>query len=247
MRSRVIGALAALVLGVVGTAVLVGYVRGAEARALDGTRTVNVLVVNEPVAEGTAADQLGDLVASEAVPAKVVAATSVASLDQLEGQVAAVALEPGEQVLTSRFADPASLQERGQVEVPEGMHQVTVALDPERALGGQVAPGDTVGVFISMDDGHEGGPTTHLVLHKVLVTGVQGAPASAADDGDEDNDEQAAPAVPDGRLLVTLATRAPAAERLVFAAEHGSVWLSSEPGDAGEDGTRIQHREEIYR
>ena len=46
MRRRLIAALAALVLAATGAVVLLAYVRGADARALAGTETVDVLVVD---------------------------------------------------------------------------------------------------------------------------------------------------------------------------------------------------------
>lgn len=248
MRARLVGAVAAVLLAAAGTLVLVTYVKGAEARALAGTRTVNVLVVSEAVPEGTPAGDLVGLVASEAVPAKVVAAGSVASLDQLRGKVATVDLEPGEQLLSSRFTDPAELEAQGRIEIPDGMQQVSVSLDAQRALGGNLSAGDTVGVFVSLSNGDEQGEaTTHLVLHKVLVTQVQGGatPEPGAEDGAQDS-VRSAPA-PQGGLLVTFATTAAEAEKIVFAAEHGTMWLSNEPADASEDGTRIQTKEEIYR
>jgi pilus assembly protein CpaB len=81
---------------------------------------------------------------------------------------------------------------------------------------------------------------THLTIHKVLVTKcgwerhVRG------------NDKSAGPAV-DASLLVTLATTAANAERIVYAAEHGSIWLSSEPADAVVTGTRPITDQNLYR
>ena len=70
MRRRLLAAFAALVLALVGTVVLVAYVRAADARALAGVRTVDVLVVRQPVAEGTPA---ADLAASvEVTPHRTV-------------------------------------------------------------------------------------------------------------------------------------------------------------------------------
>ena len=45
---------------------------------------------------------------------------------------------------------------------------------------------------------------------------------------------------------MTLAIDAPAVEQVVFAAEHGFVWLSAEPADATEGGTKIVTRGNVY-
>ena len=48
----------------------------------------------------------------------------MSSLATVSGQVATTDLQPGEQVLASRFADPASLEDADQTKIPTGMQQV---------------------------------------------------------------------------------------------------------------------------
>ena len=81
MRRRLLAAFAALVLLVVGTAVLVAYVRGADARALAGARTVEVLVVDELIPEGTSGRALADLGRTE-VFGPVLSMMHAASVDE---------------------------------------------------------------------------------------------------------------------------------------------------------------------
>ena len=262
MARRILGIVAAVVLAAVGTGVLVLYVQGAEQRALAGERTVDVLVVQSPIAKGTAADQLGGLVGEETVPAKVQALDSIASLDELEGKVAAVDLVPGEQIVATRFVEPEEAARAEGVEVPDGLQQVTISLDPQRAVGGRVAPGDTVGVFLSFapfdlegtvaiqgeEEGLTGsktGNTTHLTFHKVLVTNVQGPPEPAAP-AEGGGDSTGPDPVPGGAYLVTLAVDSAQAERIVFTAEFGTLWLSNEPETAVEDGASIKTRGNVY-
>src|SRR5437764_1056778 len=57
MKRRLLAATAALVLALAGGAVLVAYARGADARAAAGLQTVEVLVVERLVPEGTPAGQ----------------------------------------------------------------------------------------------------------------------------------------------------------------------------------------------
>ncbi len=256
MNRRVTGAIAAVLLAALGTFVLLAYVRSAEDRALAGERVVEVYVVQELVTKGTPAESLGTSVALTKVPAKVEASDSLDRLTGLRGKVAAVDLVPGEQVLSSRFIDPEALATQGDVEVPEGLLQVSVSLEPQRALGGQLKQGDTVGVLASFDPfegedppGEEPAPktpnSTHMVLHKVLVTKVQNA-AGANAPGTTPGGDAGTDAAPTSNVLVTLAVDAPSVERIVFAAEHGFIWLSHEPKTAPEDGTKIQTRETVY-
>ena len=241
MRRRLLAAVAALVLAVLGTAVLLAYVRGADSRALAGTRTVAVLVVDQPVAAGTRGEDLTALVRTEQLPARAVVPGRVTDLAALAGQVATVDLQPGEQLLASRFAAPETLQAPGTVAVPAGAQEVSVLLDPQRAVGGRLAAGDTVGVLLSLDG------ATHAVLHRVLVTQVQGAPAptGTAAAADPETASATGPA-PSASLMVTLAVTAGQAETVVFGAEHGTLWLSLEPDGADLDGTGVITPDNVY-
>jgi len=68
---RVRGAIAAVMLAVIGAAGLVAFVRGAEDRALAGERLVDVLVVKDRVEAGTPVEEMKGDVHPERVAAKV--------------------------------------------------------------------------------------------------------------------------------------------------------------------------------
>ncbi len=245
MKRRLLAATAAFLLAVVGTVVLLAYVQGADRRALAGARLVEVLVVDQPIPAGTPAEELAGLVRTDEVPARTAVAGRVVELASLAGEVATVDLQPGEQLLTGRFAPPDSLGTPGTVPAPAGTGEVSILLEPQRAVGGRLVAGDTVGVFVSLTF-EDGTATTHEVLHHVLVTQVQGAPAAAP--AGETGDPQTAslgPA-PSGSLLVTLAVEAGDAETVVFGVEHGTLWLSLEPAGASTDGTEITHQGNVY-
>lgn len=248
MRRRFLAAAAALLLAALGTVVLVGYARGADARALAGVRTVQVLVVDAPIAAGTPGDQLTHLVRTEGVPAKAAVPGRVTDLAGLTGQVATVDLQPGEQLLASRFARPDALQSPGTVAVPAGTEEVSVLLDPQRAVGGRLVAGDAVGIFVSLT-APDGTGQTHAVLHKVLVTQVQGAPAPVPADGSASDSTKTASAgtpAPSGSLMITLAVPARQAEAVVFGTEHGTLWLSLEPDGADLSGTEVITPGNVY-
>ncbi|HEV7211485.1 MAG TPA: RcpC/CpaB family pilus assembly protein [Blastococcus sp.] len=243
MRRRFLAAVAALVLLVAGTGVLLAYVRGADSRALAGTRTVDVLVVDQLIPAGTAGGDLAHMVRTELVPAKVALPGRVTDLTALDGRVAAVDLQPGEQLLASRFERPRDLQAPGTVAVPAGLQEVSVLLEPQRAVGGRLAAGDTVGVVLSM--GAQGPGQTHAVLHHVLVTQIQGAPAPADSKSGTQTASSGSPA-PTQSLLLTLAVSAAQAEAVVFGMEHGTLWLTLEPKGAITTGTTVLTQDNIY-
>ncbi len=246
MRRRILAAFAAILLLVVGTFMLLSYVSGADERALAGVQTVEVLVVDETIPAGTAGDQLTGLVRTELVPAKVALDGRVTDLSDLAGRVASVDLLAGEQLLAGRFVRPDDLQVAGTVAVPTGLQEVSVLLEPQRVVGGRLAAGDTVGVYLSqvLPDGTA---QTSAVLHQVLVTQVQGAPIAADPDAEADPETASATSgAPVASLMVTLAVTARDAETVVFGAEHGSLWLSLETEGDSTGGTRVIDPGTIY-
>jgi pilus assembly protein CpaB len=219
-------------------------VRGADSRALAGVRTVEVLVADQLIPGGTTADQLEDLVRTDIVPAKTAVDGRVTDLQSLAGQVATVDLQPGEQLLASRFGSPDDLQAPGTVAVPDGLQEVSILLEPQRAVGGRLAAGDAVGVVVSLTF-EDGTSATHAVLHDVLVTQVQGAPAPVESTDEQETASSGAPA-PSASLMITLGVSAAQAEAVVFGIEHGTVWLSREPDGALTDGTQVITQGNIY-
>jgi pilus assembly protein CpaB len=252
MKRKIIGIVAALLLAGIGTAALIVYVESAKDRAVAAEELVDVYVVGDgAIAKGTPVTQIKEAVVASEVPAKLLAADAVTDLADLDDSlVAAVDLQPGEQLLTSRLVDPSDL---GQADVPPGLQELTVSLDPARALGGALNPGDTVGVVLSFepfdlpDTENQSPNTTHLTFHKVLVTSVQIAQADAAANAAQaDETDTTAEQAPTGGLLVTLALSSPQVEQVVFAAEFGHIWLTAENAAANESGTRIVTLGDVY-
>jgi pilus assembly protein CpaB len=243
---RLLAAFAALLLLVVGSVVLLAYVHGADARALAGARPIAVLVAAKRIPEGTSGDALKGMVRTEVVPAKTALPGRVVNLSSLSGRVAKVDVQPGEQLLFVRFSRPDDLKAPGTVEVPKGLQEVSVLLEPQRAVGGRLAAGDTVGVVVSQTD-QSGVAATHAVLHKVLVTQVQGAPAPVDPAAKEDPaTASSGSAAPSASLMITLAVSAAQAEAVVFGVEHGTIWLSLEPDGAQTGGTDVVTPDTIY-
>ena len=248
-----LGMIAALLLAAVGTFTIVAYVHGANKRALDGQQVVQVLVVQKTIPAGTPAEQLGKSVALESVVKKVEAEGAVTNIKDLKGRVASAVLVPGEQLVQARFTNASAFRASGAgVDVPAGLLETTVALDPERALGGLVTPGSRVAVTASFGAKDNSPASSHMILHQVLVTNVQLTQASdskaltnattTSANGSGVKDGNA----PTGRLFVTLALSASSSERVIFAAEQGTLWLSSEPSDAPAGGTQVVTRTNIY-
>ena len=255
MKTRLLGGIAALVVAVIGTVMLLIYVQGADKRALANTETEEVYVVQKEIPAGTAVAKFGDSVVKKAVPRSAIAEDSVKNLDDLGSKVSSIEFMPGEQVLASRMVDPGSQVGRGRVEVPTGLQEVTVKLDIERVVGGNIQAGDTVGVLLSFKPKEDKAPDmTQLALHKVLVTAVQDATGSIAE-SDTEQDQSASNsslksnknASAKGTYLVTLARPATDVEKIVFAVEFGAVYLSKEPTDATQGNSGVMTLGKVIR
>jgi pilus assembly protein CpaB len=259
MKRKIIGILLAVALATVGTFALVSYVQSAKDDAVAAERPVRVYVVDEAIPRSTPVADIKKSVKVVEVPAQVRATDAVTDLSALDGDlVAAVDLEPGEQLLTSRLVAAKDL---ASASVPKGLQEMTVSLQPARAVGGELKPGDTVGVVLSFEPFELNTSTkrapdepstpdkspnmTHLTFHKVLVTRIQfdqseTTTAENATNADKSKDPATAtqPA-PSNNLLVTLALSSSQVEQVAFAAEFGHIWLTAEGAGADESGTRI--------
>jgi pilus assembly protein CpaB len=274
MNRRLIGIAVALVLGIVGTIILVNYVQSARDDAAEPEPTTSVLVISGTIRQGANLDDVRAGVTLTDVPDALLAEGVLESLDGLDPSlIAGVELQPGEQLLRSRLVRPAELVS---VDVPAGLQELTIALSPERVVGGQIEAGSTVGVVMSFDpfelatsgaqtadpespdaDAPTRTPnTTKLTLNGILVTSLQLSRDDAerttetrtSDDGDGDQPVIAADIseAPGDQLLVTLALSAPEVEQIVFAAEFGRLWLTLQNADTDDSGSRILTLDQVY-
>jgi pilus assembly protein CpaB len=239
VKRRIIAAVAAALSAAVGATLLLSYVAAADRRAMAGMETVSVLVATEDVPQGTSADALQPLVDVKTLPVVAVAPEAARSLTELTGLVAASEVKAGEQILTSRFADPATLAAADEPQVPKGMHEVTLRLDAQRVLGGELTPKATVGVLVSVGETLDEAQT-RMILPAALVTRVGGGTA-APGDGESDG------STPAEAIDVTLALTPAAAEKVVFGAEHGTIWLSLATPGSTASGSRVVTGKNVYK
>ena len=146
-RRRVAGVTLAVLLAAGGTFGLVSYVQSAKNEAVSQEAQVDVLLVSKLIPKGSdaatikAATELGTVQARSKQPG------ALDSQEAIGAQVAAADLQPGDQLLAARLTDPESLAP----EVPADKVQIAATLEPERAVGGALKVGDTVGVYLSFD------------------------------------------------------------------------------------------------
>ncbi|WP_249335987.1 Flp pilus assembly protein CpaB [Sinomonas gamaensis] len=248
--------MAALIVAVVGTVLLLTYVNGADRRAFANVETEDVYVVQKAIPAGTAAASLGDSVVKKTLPKAAIAANTMADLSSVQGKVASVDLQPGEQLLANRFVDPTAVKSSGRANVPAGMQEVSIKLPIERVVGGALAPGDTVGILLSFAAQDAQPAQTQLTYNKVLITAVQ--LSSGANAQDTSTSQSAANSgsggiatgsnnAGAGEYLVTFALPAADAQRIVYSVEFGKVYLTKEPGNALENASGTIDRTKVFR
>ena len=251
---------------------LVQYVSNADERALEDQEVVEVLVVDEPIPAGTPVLEAAAFMSTKLIPQAVRVPNALDQLDPVRGLVTAVDLLPGEQVVADRFVEEQELaQDFREVELPDGLLELTITVSAERGVGGTLVPGDLVAVLSSFDpftldavepedeedlnsflnnEGEASSITlrtpnsTGISVHKALVTRVQQR-SQAQDDAAFSGGNQA-PNTAD--LFISLAVAPGDAEQIVFTAEFGSIWLARESETAvEEDPVLVITRANIYR
>ena len=223
MNTRVIAAVAAGALALVGVLVLVVWAQGANDRAFDGAKLVSVVRITKDVSRGATVDDLAGSTEIVKLPAESVPDGAVTNLNQITGLATNASLQSGEVLLKSRMAAPGD--RKGKSDVPKGFQEISIALDPEHSVAGGVKAGDRVGMVVTFEPKDSELPQfTDFVLNQVLVTKVKTAVVG----------EKSAIT----GTMVTLAVKTLDAERVVHSQKWGTVWLTLQNADTDTSGAK---------
>jgi pilus assembly protein CpaB len=244
-RRRVTGAILAVALAGVGAAGLVAWANSSKHSAEAAEAQVPVVIVDKQVPKGADAATVKAATHVGTVQQKALQPGALTSEDQIGNQITASELEPGDQLVKARLTQQASTDHPDKVEI-------SVTLSADRAVGGTLKAGDTVGVYLSFEPFDTNRPqsdtttptktpnTTHLDFQQVLVTNVQTTQDPVS------NQKNGQAQVSSSNYIVTLALTPAQSERFVFATEFGHVWLSKEPATVKDDGTGIVSLGNVY-
>lgn len=172
MDRRRILLVVAVVVALLGTALVYLYVRGADARANDRFDTVNVLRAVAPIEAGETIDdaQANGKLALEPVASDYLLPNYQTSVEALSGSVATVPILPGEQITSDKFGSEVVAGVGGLV-IPKGMIAISVSLTDTARVAGFINPGTRVAIFVNGQDA-TGSPYTRLLLEDVEVIAV---------------------------------------------------------------------------
>jgi pilus assembly protein CpaB len=221
MARRSVLLLVAALIALAGTAMIVLYVQGIDARATKDQELVEVLVATETIDTGESvadAQEAGKIEKSEVRRADLVDG-SLSSTSSISDLVAIGTVYPGEQLIAKKFG---SLGDTQSLVIPDDKMAISVELTDFERVAGFVNPGNEVAVFATaldpvalLPDNKEQklGSVTRIVLTRVPVLGVGTTSVTSRTTQDEDGatTEEVA------RTILTIAVTQDEAERLIQA------------------------------
>ena len=221
----------AVIVAMLGAALVFVYVQGAENRAAGEYDTVEVLTATQAITTGETfelASSAGKLQMTR-VPRNVLLPTALTTTDALQGLAANTNIYPGEQIVPEKFGGVA---EASRLPIPEGKVAVSVELTDTARVAGFVSAGSEVAVWVtgSLIEGDGAGiPFTRLLLPKVTVLAAGSttlvSSTSTLEDGTQTTEQLPT-------TLLTLAANQAEAERLQYAAANGSLSFGLLSGDS---------------
>jgi pilus assembly protein CpaB len=236
MSRRLIAIGAALALALVGALLVVGYARGADARALQGQNPVTVYISTAIIPSGTslAAAAADKLLVETQVAQKSAPTGALGQIDGTNGSLLAMSdIAPGEYLLADRFGTaPVGTKA---IDVPNGMLAVSAELTDAARVGKFVTPGSHITIFDSYKIQMLGTDSkskqindldvkgTHVLLDDALVIAVgDTALAGNAAQGTKAKDGSSNAA----SFLVTVAVTPAQATRLVHGINTGTLYAA---------------------
>ena len=144
---RTIILVAAIVVAALATYVLLNYVRGVEEKAKPNP--VSVYMISDQIKRGTpGVDVKSTLIKKAVIPAEYRPDTVVADLNELDGKVAVIDLQPNQILVQGMFVEGERLNTSFKDKITGDNVAVALSFDTVRAVGGYVKPGDEVNLLM---------------------------------------------------------------------------------------------------
>ncbi|GER21622.1 hypothetical protein NCCP1664_01190 [Zafaria cholistanensis] len=234
-------------MAIVGAVLLFNYVSAADARAQKDLEPVTVLVASRDIPAGTPVEELASSLETRSIPGAAIAPGALSSLADITDKVVASEILAGEQLLDAKLVAESALLTPGAVQVPAGLQEVTILLEPERVAGGNLKAGDKVGVFTNFsvkEKGSEDAEEVKLSKHLydgVLVTAIQIAPS------EQTATPEGTTALPSGSAYVTLGVDSVQATKIVHTQIYGELWLSKQNDDTNPGNRSVIDVNEVLK
>jgi pilus assembly protein CpaB len=219
MNRRTVLLIMAVVIALLGTALVFVYVRGADQRAEDRFDTIDVLTAVAPIEPGESIDDAATngKLAIEAVAQDDLLPNHQTSIEALSGSVATTRIYAGEQIISDKFG--SEVETTSALSIPKGMIAVSVNLTDTARVAGFVNPGTRVAIFLNGTD-QAGQTYSRLLLKEVEVIAV-GSTTTTQTTTTTPEGTQTTEQLP--RTLMTLALPQEDAEKVLFSQTNGEL------------------------
>lgn len=229
----------ATVVALLGTALVVLYVQGADQRAADEYDTVEVLTAVSPIVTG---ETIADAAAAgklqrQKLPRNSVLPTAVNTTDDLAGMAANTNIYAGEQIVPEKFG---GVGESSVLPIPSGQLAVSVQLTDTARVSGFVSAGSDVAIWLN-GTAQDGTPFTRLLLPEVQVLAA-GSTTLVSTTSTDESGAETTEQLP--KTLLTVAVDQAQAEKLMFAATNGELSFGLRTGNSKVQpnlGTNLQN------
>jgi pilus assembly protein CpaB len=217
MQNRLLAIMVAIVLAVVSAMALVVYANSADRRAISDQSPVPVYVASSKIEQGETFAEASGKIRVASIPRKALVQNAVRALSQISDRVAAVDILPGEQLIEGRWVSREQVEGENLLNVQASYQAVSIQVDATRQVSGFITPGNRINLFVTIAAAG-GRKFSRLLLAntKVLAVGTSAVGASKRPGSNQS-----------GSLsTITLEVRDGQVEKVVFAAESGSLYLS---------------------
>jgi len=220
VKSRFLIVLLSLIFAAVATFGAAYYIADLRSSILEGQELVEVVAVKKPIEAGkTVAEAFATgSIATTKIPKQYVADGALETINGYSDRVFASALTQGEQLTESKFK---TIKETGlSYKIPKDMIAVSIPVDEVTGVGGKLKPGDKVDIIATFSPGPGDRDMTKIMLQNIEILATSYSGTGEEEDGFVRERQSGV-----GKKTVTLAVFPAHAERLVFAAEKGHIWL----------------------
>lgn len=219
MDRRRILLVVAVIVALLGTALVFLYVRGADQRAESRFDTVNVLRAVAPIEPGETIDDAAanGKLALQPVARDYLLPNYQTSVESLTGSIATQRILPGEQIVADKFGSQVETAASA-LALPKGQIAISISLSDTARVAGFINPGSRVAIFLNGTD--PAGAYTRLLLDDVQVIAVGSTTTTQTTTTDAEG-TQTVEQLP--RTLMTLALDQRDAERVLFAQNSGEL------------------------
>lgn len=227
MKRRVGLLMAALIVAIFGTSAVYAYVNRVQAKSVDASSPVNVIVAAAEIPAGTTGAVVvqNKLAKITTMPQRNVPAGALTDMSAVAGKQLASIVYPGEVLLAAKFTDRSQAR-TGALAIPDNRIAVSAQFSDPQRVAGFVVPGSQVAVLDTAADNTGSGPNaqagplhTGVILPRVEVIAV--GPSVLEPNGGTGTGQQQT-----DTTILTLALTQIQAEKLVLAQQSGKLYLA---------------------